>query len=734
MKTLANCKPLLKVAVLGSMLALNAVCNPVAAQDKNKPATKANTITPAGPKPSLAPTVPLVGAQVWVEPGMDAATIDKQFETLAKHNMPVARLFLVWSWMSPAPGKWDFTLYDNCFSSAAKHKVRIVATLMPNQLPVHAGPAAYYKVQSGAAAPTDRELQVQMEYVRMVVKHYAKHPALDTWMLMNEPGQLPAPDSLALQRFRPWLKAKYQTVEQLNKTWMAAFSTFDAVDYSANWAGGGFTWPSAFVDWQAFWREHLTWYLSQIADNIRKEDATTPLHVNPHALLDIQEKYDLRGWMSFLNSLGASIHPVWHFDAIRRWQFSHGVSMVSDYVRTAANGKDFWITELQGGLDTYTGSRAITPTATEIKHWLWTGAGAGSKRTIFWCLNPRLRGTEAGEWAMVDFQGKPTDRLAAASEVANAIQNQGAFWSKAEPIASQVYLVHSTATMVVQQRAKVPEGNNPARTSRAHKNAVLGTYLALASHGISPQVLDVDDMGWTNKDKRPKLVILPHANALTNEQLQNMRTYVENGGTLLLTGLTGMFDEQEGLRYHQPSVLNQLLGGEVKAVGSKFGADADTEFFLDLEPTTATKAGSYAGYPVWEHKLGAGKVITYAAIAGLDAYLAANAGTAGPTKAHPWSAELLKQLQVAKVMNTPYNTQATPQVVMRSMQHPDGPATLFINTDAKSSATIALTNAPTSAPLELPTNATGKPEIAKLDNGQLTLKPGEVRLLHWTKQ
>lgn len=53
--------------------------------------------------------------------------------------MPVARLFLMWAYMEPDPGKWDFSLYDAAFRSAEKHHVRIVATLTPNDPPTHMG-------------------------------------------------------------------------------------------------------------------------------------------------------------------------------------------------------------------------------------------------------------------------------------------------------------------------------------------------------------------------------------------------------------------------------------------------------------------------------------------------------------------------------------------------------------------------------------------------------------------
>lgn len=728
MKTLANFNSSRqwRSVLLGAGL-LAATCIPSLtawAQNKDKPAAK-----PAVVKPSVstakAVNYPQIGAQVWVEPGMTPEQISQYFKILADHKMPVARLFLVWNWMEVAEGKWDFALYDACFDAAAKYGVGIVATLMPNQPPTYQGPEAYFKVQDGAAAKTERIWQKQAAYIQAVVKHYAKHPALDTWMLMNEPGQLPSPDSMALDRFRVAMKAKYGTIEKLNQAWLAGYGTFESIQYSENWAGGGFTWPTAFTDWQHFWREHLSFYLERIAKEIRKTDVEHPLHVNPHALLDIQEKYDLPYWATFLSSLGSSVHPVWHFDMLKRRQYTHGISLVGDYVGEAAGEKPYWITELQGGLNAYTGSKAITPTATEIKHWLWTGVGTAAQRTIFWCLNPRLKGTEAGEWAMLDYQNNPSDRLLAAKEVAEVMAANPETWANVQAVRPEVYLVQSHETMVLQQRAKVTEGGNPARTARAHKNAVLGTYQALLGRGVSPQVVTPDQMNWQRKDLKPKVAIVPHAQSLTDQQLEAMRTYAENGGTLVLTGLVGMFNEAEQLRYTQNSTLNQLIGGKVKAVGTTKGVEGDEAFFLDVAPFTATRVGTYAGQPVWEHKLGRGRVVTVAAVAGLDAYHAFQAN-----KSQTWDQELVGIIKAAGLVPSLLTKVHNPTVTIRHITAGGKQVAVLVNTSAQPQS-ISFEQMPATKLTALPTRVGETAKPLAPSTGEVSLAPNEVKLLQW---
>ena len=113
------------------------------------------------------------------------------------------------------------------------------------------------------------------------------------------------------------------------------------------------------------------------------------------------------------------------------------------------------MTELQGGNNTYSGGRAMCPTKEEITQWLWIVMGTEGKGGIFWSLNPRASGIESGEWALLDFQHQPTDRVTAVAEVGNCLKRHKPLFSEAkklDPGISIVYIRESlwTETVVSQ--------------------------------------------------------------------------------------------------------------------------------------------------------------------------------------------------------------------------------------------------------------------------------------------
>ena len=580
----------------------------------------------------LVAQVPEIGAQIWLENSMTAKEIDGHFATLEAQGMKVTRLFVMWNFIEQADGSYDYSLYDNAFEAAARHRVGIVATLMPNFGPKHRNYT--YKTQDGAIAKTQGQLEEGHEYIRKIVERYKSNTALSAWMLMNEPGQLPSPDELAMSSFKVRMKGKYGTIDSLNKAWISNFESFEAVSFNSAWAAGGWTWPVSYMDWQFFWREQLTWFLADVAKTIRQYDAKTEIHVNPHALLDIPHRYELPEWRKFLTSLGASIHPVWHFNLLERKDFAMGVSYVCDLVRTAAAPNPFWITELQGGHNMYTGKFPMIPEVNEVQSWLWTGAAAGAKKTIFWCLNYRKQGTEGAEWSMLDLDNQPTPRLEKAGEVTKAFGKLGeGFWKGAQPYDYKVTILLSPESRFVQERAGATEKLG-ARNKDAHQLAILGTYKALMANGIQPNVQYLDDtVAFAQNVGNDRVYVLPHATSMTSKQIGRLTALVQNGNKLIVTGTSGFFNENE--RYSGTDSgkgFETLVGGRFKEIlpsteKRMLRVNGGVELPFDGFAATArltSKTGNYvidrADCSIIRNRLGKGQVIWLPATVDMAAF------------------------------------------------------------------------------------------------------------------
>ncbi|MEN6532680.1 MAG: alpha-amylase family protein, partial [Bryobacteraceae bacterium] len=480
--------------------------------------------------------LPLIGAQVWFEPGEEDTeqAIDHIFKTLADNQMPLARVSLVWNYIERTPGNWDFTLFDRVFRSAEKHHVRIAATLWP---------AAKVYWLSGMP-DTAEQMKAGERYLADVVSRYKNSPALDTWILMNEPRHTPANNPLAIQRFRIWLQKKYGSVDALNRAWLQdsmvpfrpPYSSFEEVEFDSRWASGTSSWHIPSLDWLAFWRNHLTWYLGWVAGEVRKIDPNHPLHVNPTPLASnlAAHSLDLPAWRPILSSLGFSAYPQRSFlPFFPPGRHALGFSYMIDLASGAIEPKPAWVTELPGGPLVRGFPQVFTPTPEDIAQWTWTSIGGGAERIIFWMLNPRRKAREMGDTGLLDYQGRPTERLNATSAIAKVINSNSDLFQKARTLESPVTIFLSLDSMSQEWYFKDPD---------APVQSALGFYQVLNELGIPVRVKHINDYDWRAKSPKPRLAILPDVSALSPEQASDIEAFVRNGNSLFISGFTGFFD------------------------------------------------------------------------------------------------------------------------------------------------------------------------------------------------
>ncbi len=575
--------------------------------------------------PSMRAAVPEFGAQVWIEPGQTPEEIDGWFASLERSRMPVARLFMMWSYLEPQRDRWDWSLYDAAFRAAERHKVAIVATLTPSGPPSWMGGD---DSQGVGVNETEVQRTAAADYMRKVVERYKNSSALDSWLLLNEPGQAPVASELASAAFAPWLEKKYADVADLNRAWGTNYASFAEVNGPAkanHWN------PSGEIDWTAYWRSFQTSQLAWMAAEVRRHDTHHPLHLNPHALVSNLAALsdDLPEWRGFLDTLGCSIHPAWHFGLLPRDDFALGVSYVNDLIDGAITPKPHWVTELQGGNNIHSALRPMEPTVDDTSQWLWISVGAGAERTIFWLLNARRAGREAGEWSLLDFEQKPSRRMEVATDIVNTMRGHSDFFRSAKPAAPDMTLLLSLETMTYQLSFARPD--DIARDRNQQLLELLGIYKALEQNGPPPRVKHFDDYDWGSPGSN-RVVMVPDSRVLTARQMNRLLHFAQTGGTLVITGLSGLYDEHGKMwALSGSSLLSEVTGARLKEV-HLLGADISVPmpggplpsrlWMSSVLPKDATAIATQDGETVAteRHFAGGGRVIWIPSPVGMGAW------------------------------------------------------------------------------------------------------------------
>ncbi len=500
--------------------------------------------------------LPQLGAEVWVDQETTTPQLDHWMKLLAQCRMPYARLYMLQNQL-PVGKNWKSHLvhvlgpYDEAFAAAARYGVKILFTLPTSPIP------------QGSAAWTR-----QKDAVKFIVRRYRKNPALYAWLLTNEPhlysrllSSEPYNTPLVISRYQTWLTHKYGGITSLNVGWGSHFTTFkNILPYPKKVDLYNQPPQASFNDWQAYWRHYLTHFLTKISAIIRQNDQNHQINVNPDNVMSnlAAQCQDIPAWRPAVTAMGCSLHPAWHFALLRRRnQYALGIGYICDEIRGFASPKPFWVTELQGGNNIYSGSKPLYPTHRDISQWTWIAIGSGAHRVIYWLLNTRPKGIESGEWSMLDFQNQPSPRLLAAASIARVIDSHPQFFYKAHPISSPITIVLSMDAMTFQ----LTHGNPNAQINEA-----LGFYQAFSNLGLPVNIKMFHEYPWRNPATQGKLVVLPQLTGLTRKQAADITAFEAKGNTVVATGLTGFWNPRYQLQVLQHFPLEQALGGDFKEV------------------------------------------------------------------------------------------------------------------------------------------------------------------------
>lgn len=445
-----------------------------------------------------ATDVPLFGAEVFIEPGQTPAQIDTWFKRLKEAGMTLTRIRLFERYMRKPGGAWDFALFDQAYKAGEKYGIKIYGNLFP---------ATPFTDIGGFKFPrNEAHLTSIAAYIKGAVTHFKQFKSCYGWVPINEPGagELPK-DAYTAQRLEAWKKAQP----------VAAYRSkgYEHFDFAE----------------EQYLLHYNTWFLNWLTKEIRKYDQTNPVHVNTHAIFGNAAEYNFPEWRKFLTSLGGSAHASWHFYYFHRPQYAVALSANSEIIRSGAGSIPWLMTELQGGNNTYSGGTPLCPTKEEITQWLWITLATEGKGAIFWCLNPRSSGIEAGEWAMLDFQDRPSDRLQAAAAVISVVNQNPSLFANGKVEESGISVVYTRQSLWNEKKQQSGNAKLEGRSVGGVMKSALAYFEALSEMGVQANFKEISEFDFSKADYTGQTIVLAHQPSIPSAYWQPLQDFVSKG-------------------------------------------------------------------------------------------------------------------------------------------------------------------------------------------------------------
>lgn len=478
-----------------------------------------------------------------------------------------------WAQLEPEEGRFDFAWLDKAIGLAAKYDLKVVLCTSTATPPVWLSrkyPEILLRQENGIvldhgarqhasfASPVYRKLAFRM--IEQLARRYGNDARVVGWQLDNEPAVQFDYNPAAEEGFRIYLRNKYQSISQLNQAWGTAFwsqvyASFDEI-----------TLPKTA---QVFMNHH------QILDYRRFAASQTNDFLNEQCLLI--KKYAKNQWVTTnyipnyeeghiggspdLDFVSYTRYMVYgDNEGIGRRGYRVGnplrIAWANDFFRPVKGV--YGVMELQPGQVNWGGINP-QPLPGAVRLWLWSVFAGGSDFVCTYRYRQPLYGTEQYHYGIVGTDGVTV--TPGGREYEQFIQEIKMLRQSVQPRAKQPkeYVARKTAILFNYENSWSID-----RQKQTYLWNTLGHidkyYRTLKSFGAPVDFItekaDLSDY---------PVVIVPAYQMADNMLVDKWKSYVENGGNLVVTCRTAQKDRC-GRLPEAPfgSVLTPLTGNEIE--------------------------------------------------------------------------------------------------------------------------------------------------------------------------
>ncbi|MFA9407034.1 MAG: beta-galactosidase [Anaerolineales bacterium] len=525
----------------------------------------------------------------------------QRMEEMGMNSLRTAELIASWEWIEPKKGEFDFSWLDRTFELSEKHGMELLLGTGAGSPPIwllDLYPDIQIISQEGAPYPTGAVwgwacidhpgfIEESDRYLRELLKRYKDHPSLLGWQIHNEIGHpnLAATPGVQVhycycdhtaELFREMLKRKYQQdLEALSEAWACTptrhrYSDWAQVRPPRAWPESWGS-PGAWLDWRTFVNKDFANLVARQNTIIKEEDSNHPTTTN----LVVQDWGVSRGidpWLyaEHVDAIGYDLYPI-----DRHKEEPWYASLRLDYAKSWAlhAGKPLWLPEIESGpIGGWVLGPAHYTTGADIRRYDLEAIAHGGKMLLYqgyreWDPLPLHWG------ALVDLEGKPTERYHAAAQINKMILEHEELFLEAMPVRAEVALLYNQANATAVYGMGGIDFLN---------DAISGLYGSLWKNNF-PVEFVTPDLLIQGLGHEYKVIFLPFMMLIDEACGNALKDYVHQGGVLVGFAKCGMLDGRSWTWHRRPGAgLDEVFG--IRETSIRPEEDVEIVFDKDAAP------------------------------------------------------------------------------------------------------------------------------------------------------
>ncbi len=518
----------------------------------------------------------------------DDATIDEDMRLfkLAGINLVTLPVFS-WAKLEPDEGVYNFGWLDALMDKFAANGLKVclatpttaqpawLSSRYPEVLPVDiAGRKRTHGMRVFFCVNSLKYRERAAAIAEQMAQRYKDHPSLAVWHVSNEYGTYCyCPTCQA--KFRLWLKNRYGTIEELNRRWTTAFwgrtvYSFEEItlptelndDYRFN--------PVIQLDYMRFVTDSTAECFRNERDVLKRYTPDVPVTSNISGFI---KKLNQRVMTRDMDAAGWDNYP-WPHDEPSFIAFKH------DIMRGLKGGAPFLLMEQSPNQQNWQPYNKLKRPG-EVRLLSYQAMAHGADSCLFFQLRQSQGGQEKLHGAVIAHAGHENTRVfRETAKLGAELEKLGGAFVGGRTKAKAALLLDWESWWALEP------SSGPSRDMDFLRDAAK-YYKALYSQNIAVDVIGVDDPldGYA-------LVIAPMLYMMKPGVAASLTRYVEKGGTLVATTMTGIADENDRCVFGEyPGPLKEVLGVWVEETDALLPAERNR---MLAEPGAEGLSGEYA--------------------------------------------------------------------------------------------------------------------------------------------
>lgn len=496
----------------------------------------------------------------------DVLADDLKFMKLAHANAFSVGIFS-WAALEPEEGKYNFEWLDEIIDNIYENGGNVILATPSGARP------AWLSQKYPDVLRTDKYRRKQLHggrhnhcftskvyrektknINRLLAERYGKHPALIMWHVSNEYGG-ECHCEQCQEAFREWLKKKYDNdLDKLNHAWWTPFWSHTYTDWSQIESPSPIGETSIHglnLDWRRFVTDQTISFFKNEIEPLREITPDIPVTTNFMAdtidLIPFQG-LDYSKFAKHLDVISWDAYPAWHNDKISNMDLAMKVGFVNDLYYSLKQQPFILMESTPSKVNWHTFNKAKRPGMHLLSSMQMIAHGSDSVLYFQW---RQSRGSfEKFHSAVVSHDNSPENRVF--KEVAQV----GETLEKIAKVTGSIRKAEVAVLYDWENHWALLDAQGFGQPTKKYPQTVQEHYRVFWERDIPVNVITKES------DFSPyKLLIVPMLYMMDEETIQRLKTYVENGGWLVTTYISGIVDENDLVYFGGwPKNLQNIFG------------------------------------------------------------------------------------------------------------------------------------------------------------------------------